>query len=251
MDKDSHSLLNKHIVFIAGEDEYASELMLPKVAADIAGSYGARVTILISSPNPEEPANIPGLELLNTADLAVLYLRFRELPEEQMRHLLGYVQSGKPVLAFRTSTHSFSYPEGHPLEEWNTRFGIEVLGAPWIRHYGHSSSTDVSICWGSESHPILEGIPPRIHARSWLYHVLPYPPEGAQLLLNGHTVDPELKEGTMSSPRIQPVAWTRTNAWGGEVFMTTLGHPEEFDMPEFQQLIRNAIHWLLREGESK
>ncbi|MFD2701877.1 ThuA domain-containing protein [Paenibacillus shunpengii] len=249
MKKDS--LTGKHIVFIAGEDEYMSEITLPQVAKEISDGHGARVTVLTASPEPKESANLPGLEKLASVDLIVLYLRFRELPEEQFRPLLAYVQSGKPILGFRTSTHSFRYPEGHPLEEWNSRFGIEVLGAPWIRHYGHSSSTDVSICRGAEHHPIVEGLPSSFHVRSWLYHVLPYPPEGAQLLLNGHTVDPELKEQTINAPRIQPVAWTRRNAWGGNVFMTTLGHPEEFTMPEFRRLINNAIHWLLKEDEGR
>jgi type 1 glutamine amidotransferase len=42
-----------------------------------------------------------------------------------------------------------------------------------------------------------------------------------------------------------PVAWTGTNSFGGKVFMTTLGHPEDFRVESFQRLVVNAIHWEL------
>ena len=42
-----------------------------------------------------------------------------------------------------------------------------------------------------------------------------------------------------------PVAWTWRNKFGGKVFMTTLGHPEDFKVAAVQRLIINAIHWTL------
>ncbi|WP_261305961.1 ThuA domain-containing protein [Paenibacillus andongensis] len=243
----SNLLARKHIVFIAGEDEYHSEITLASLAKEVQELYGARVTLLTSIPDPTFPSHIPQLEILKEADLAILYLRFRELPEEQLNHVLNYVESGKPVIAFRTSTHAFRYPEGHARQDLNDRFGIDVLGAPWIHHFGHSSSTDVSLAWGAETHPIVQGVPPFFHVRSWLYHTLPYPPEGAHILLNGQTVEPELDEDKrMHAPRIHPVAWTRTNPWGGKVFMTTIGHQEDFEHGAFRTLVKNSIIWALQ-----
>ena len=42
-----------------------------------------------------------------------------------------------------------------------------------------------------------------------------------------------------------PVAWTGKNSFGGKVFMTTLGHPDDFKLEAFQRLVINAIHWEL------
>ncbi|MCQ6558629.1 ThuA domain-containing protein [Paenibacillus mendelii] len=232
----------KRIVFVAGEDEYSSEQTLQQLLKE-AEEQGAETEFLQAEPDPRESSNLPGLENLKDADLAVFYLRFRTLPEEQFRHIREYVEAGKAIVAFRTSTHAFQYPEGHPLADWNDAFGIDVLGAPWIRHFGHSSSTEVAVAYGAEKHPILDDVPSRFTVRSWLYHVLPYPLEGATILLNGYAVSPELTDCPKDAPRIHPVAWTRTNKWGGRVFMTTMGHPEDFEVLSFRTLVRNGISW--------
>ena len=39
------------------------------------------------------------------------------------------VLAGKPVVAFRTTTHAFNYPKGHELEKWNA-FAADYLGGP-------------------------------------------------------------------------------------------------------------------------
>lgn len=236
------SLKSFHIVFIAAEVEYLSEQTLAATAKE-AERLGARTTLLTAYPSPANPANIPGLEALEDADLAVFFIRYRTLPEEQFRHIRNYIESGKPVIGFRTSTHAFLYPKGHPLEIWNTKFGIDVLGAPWIKHYAYTSGTDVFVKPEAGQHPILSGIPDKFHVRSWLYHILPYPPEGSEILLLGQSVDPELKPEPGSV--INPVAWTFNNYAGGRTFTTTMGHPEDFEVPALRTLVMNAIHWAL------
>jgi Trehalose utilisation len=147
-------------------------------------------------------------------------------------------------VGFRTSTHAFNYPPGHELEEWN-RFGAFALGAPpgWGHghtHYGHDSSTDVTVAPGAASHPILQGVAPEFHVRSWLYHVIPdYPPPDATRLLIGKAVNPN------HDAVPNPVAWTWRTKAGGRVFMTTMGHPEDFGVEPFQRLVINGIHWAL------
>ena len=54
----------------------------------------------------------------------------------------------------------------------------------------------------------------------------------------GHAVNPD-KDNAID----HPVAWTGTNSYGGKVFMTTLGHPEDFNLEPFQRLVINGIHW--------
>lgn len=234
------------IVFVAGDHEYSGEHTLPLIAAELEKNYGFRTKILKSYPDQNAEKDIPGLEALKDADLAIFYLRWRQLPKEQLDYIEAYLKTGKPVMGFRTSTHSFNYPKGHELEKWNA-FGEFALNAPpgWggkaaHTHYGHESSTDVSVIPAAAKHPILTGVSPNFHARSWLYRVLPdYPTKGSEWLLMGKSVNPD------KAAIENPVAWTGTNSFGGKVFMTTLGHPEDFQVEAFQRLVINAIHWEL------
>lgn len=231
------------VVFICGDHEYSGEETLPIIAAELEKNYGMRAVVLKASPDHNSEENIPGLEILKEADLAVFYLRWRRLPAEQLAHIETYLKSGKPVMGFRTTTHAFNFPKGHPNEKWNA-FGEFALNAPpgWggkakHTHYGHNSSTDVSIAPAASNNPILTGVAKDFHVRSWLYHVVPdYPTKGSTTLLTGKAVNPE------RAAVENPVAWTGTNTFGGKVFMTTLGHPEDFRIEAFQRLVINAIH---------
>ena len=232
-----------HIVFVSGDHEYGSEETFPLLAAELEKNYGMQTTVLKSSPDENAEENIPGLEALAKADLAVFFLRWRRLPADQIEHIRKYLNSGRPVVAFRTTTHSFNYPKGHPLEIWNS-FAPDYIGGPpgWGNghtHYGHKSSTDVRVISAAESDPILTGVDRSFHVRSWLYHVLPkYPPADAKPLLMGRSVDSEKKD-----PVENPVAWTWKNKAGAKVFVTTMGHPEDFQVEAFQRLVINGMHW--------
>lgn len=234
------------VVFVTGDHEYSGEHTLPLIAAELEKNYGFRTKVLKAYPDQNGEKDIPGLEVLKEADLAVFYLRWRQLPKEQLDYIEAYLKSGKPVMGFRTTTHAFNYPKGSELEKWNA-FGEFALNAPpgWggkaaHTHYGHESSTDVSIIPAAAKHPILTGVAANFHTRSWLYRVLPdYPTKGSEWLLMGKSVNPD------KAAIENPVAWTGTNSFGGKVFMTTLGHPEDFQVEAFQRLVINAIHWEL------
>jgi type 1 glutamine amidotransferase len=232
------------VVFVCGDHEYSGEQTLPLLAQELERRYGMRTRVLTAFPDQNAEENLPGLEILKEADLAVFFLRWRRLPREQVAHIEAYLNSRKPVVGFRTSTHAFNYPPGHELEKWNA-FGKFALGAPpgWGNghfHYGHESSTDVAILPEAAKHPILTGVAKTFHVRSWLYHVLPdYPPPGATRLLMGKAVTPD------KSAIENPVAWTTRTQAGGRAFTTTLGHPEDFEVEAFQRLVINGIHWAL------
>lgn len=234
------------VVFVTGDHEYSSEETMPVIAAALEKDYGMKTIVLKASPDYNSEENIPGLEALKQADLAVFFLRWRRLPPEQLAYIDAYLKSGKPVMGFRTTTHAFHFPEGHPSEKWNA-FGEFALNAPpgWggaakHTHYGHESSTDVYVIPEQANNPMLTGVATNFHVRSWLYRVLPdYPVKGSTWLLMGKAVNPD-KEAIEN-----PVAWTGTNSFGGRVFMTTLGHPEDFTQEPFQRLVINAVHYEL------
>jgi type 1 glutamine amidotransferase len=233
------------VVFVTGDHEYSSEETMPILAAALEKRYGMLTTVLKAYPDENAEENIPGLEALDRADLAVFFLRWRRLPKDQVEHIRRYLDAGKPVVAFRTTTHAFNYPKGHELESWNA-FAVNYLGGPpgWggeHYHYGHKSSTDVRIDPAVANDPVLVGIDKSFHVRSWLYHTVPKsPPMDAKTLLIGHAVDPDRKDAVDN-----PVAWTWRNKAGGRVFMTTLGHPEDFQVESVQRLVFNGIHWAL------
>lgn len=234
------------IVFVCGDHEYSGEETLPILAKELEKNYGFNVKVLKSYPNQNSEKNIPGLEILKEADLAVFYLRWRQLVPEQLAMIDEYLKSGKPIMGFRTTTHAFNFPKGHESEKWNA-FGEFALNAPpgWggkaaHTHYGHNSTTDVSVIPKAKKHPILTGVSPNFHVSSWLYRVLPdYPTKGSEWLLMGKSVNPD------KAAVNNPVAWVGTNSFGAKVFTTTLGHPEDFSVEAFQRLLINAIHWEL------
>lgn len=232
------------IVFVTGDHEYSGEATLPIVAANLEKSYGFRTKVLKAFPDHNAEENIPGLEALKEADVAVFFLRWRRLPEDQVKFIEDYLKTGKPLIGFRTTTHAFNYPKGHPLEKWNA-FAEWAFNAPpgWggkaaHTHYGHNSSTDVRVIPDAKKDPLLTGVADSFHVRSWLYRVLPdYPLKGSTWLLMGRAVNPD------KTAIENPVAWTGKNSFGAKFFMTTMGHPEDFDQEPFQHLVINAIHW--------
>jgi type 1 glutamine amidotransferase len=233
----------KQLAFVIGEPEYDSHNSMPAVADEMTRKYGYRVTQCVTSVVPDAP-NFPlsefsHLEALAEADLMVIFTRFRVLPDKQMEMIEGYLDSGRPVVGLRTASHSFRFPAESKWHSWNVGFGRDVLGTPWISHHGHTSSTDVSVIESARGHAILDNVEERFHVRSWLYRVLPLPAECNQLLW-GVPIAPE------SEPQENPVAWTKTHN-GGRVFFTTLGHPEDFEVASFRNMLANGIRWAVRD----
>lgn len=234
------------VVFVVGDHEYSSELTMPLIADELEQNYGMRTKVLKSQPDHNAEENILGLQALNNADLAVFFLRWRRLPAKQLTYIQNYLESKKPLIGFRTTTHAFNYEKGHTLEKWNA-FGEMAFNSPpgWEKaghtHYGHESTTVVSVISEAAQHPLLTGIDEDFDAASWLYTVLPeYPSGDSQPLLMGKPVNPNDPDATS-----HPVAWTGTNSFGARFFMTTLGHPEDFQQVALQRVTINAVHWLL------
>jgi hypothetical protein len=87
--------------------------------------------------DPHQNRDLQGLELLKKADLVILSMRWRDLPDEQMKMLIDYIQSGRPILAIRTGTHPFALKTSTTYEQWSWNstvpgweggFGRKVLG---------------------------------------------------------------------------------------------------------------------------
>lgn len=170
------------IVFISGDEEYRSEEALVQFAKILNVNHGFNCTVLFAQdPNypgiidPNYQNNIPGLASLADADLMVMLIRFRSLPDDQMRYINDYLKSGRPILGMRTATHAFKFDidptksnyshYGNYYEEnniWKGGFGRLILGEKWIAHHGaHGQQSTLGIVpKETQDHPIFKGIIP-------------------------------------------------------------------------------------------
>lgn len=257
-----------HIVFVTGDEEYRSEESMPMLAKLAKRELGAEVTVLYSLDSlgfidPNRTDHIEGLEALETADLMVIFTRFRNLPENERSYITNYVESGKPIVGFRTATHAFMYKNDSTLVEFNEEWPAKVFGQQWITHHGHFDDgkfpvTDISIKPEQENNPILNGFKP-FKAYSWLYHVdggdWKLQGDSSPLLLGHSTKSQHEIDGDLDKfPLDNPVAWTKsyTGSSGkkARVFFTTLGHPYDFKLVEVRKIALNGIFWALgRENE--
>ncbi len=252
----------KHIVMLAGDHEYRSEETLPALARILARRYGFKCSVLFTTdPNTGfvEPgsSHIAGLDVLRTADLLVVFLRFQDFPDAEMRHLADYLDRGAPVIGLRTATHAFQIrrPDAALAKfTWNNKapdypggFGRQILGETWVSHYGtnHKQSSRLKIVPDAAAHPILRGVKDA-WAVSGGYTADPMP--GSQVLalgqiLNGMTADAPVA----GDKKEMPTAWVRTyqGASGrtGRVFTTTHGASEDLLNEGFRRMLINAALW--------
>lgn len=256
----------KHIVFLAGDEEYRSEEGLPMLAQILAAHHGFKCTVLFSmNPetgeiDPNNQTNIPGLELLDDADLVVMLLRFRELPDDQMKHFVDYFLAGKPLVALRTSTHAFSYSRDPKSpyakydwrsQEWPGGFGRQVLGETWINHHGNhgKESTRGIVNAEAKNHPILRGVRD-IWGPTDVYGIRNYPEDAKTLVFGQVLQGMNSFDAPVSGPKndpMMPVAWIRyyPNEAGttNRVFTTTMGAANDLQSEGLRRLIVNACYW--------
>lgn len=228
------------IVALAGAGEYEPEVTLPRAASQIAAALGAELdmrTSDIAEDVPDFPLSTFGdLSVLQDADLLILALRFRNVSDDELAALAGYVNSGRPLIALRTSNHAFATPPERDLHTWAQEFPATVLGSAWISHHGHTSTTRLTRVADSA---LLDGLPDEFVVESWLY--VADAPSDATVLLWGEPIDPE------TEPVPSPVAWTR-EIRGQRVFYTSLGSESDMERPEVLRLLENAARWCLSDA---
>jgi type 1 glutamine amidotransferase len=221
-----------YVVFIAAEDEYNAAQTLPVFARELQSKYNLDCKVLYGSEKRRE--GIIGLESLKNADLLVLYVRRRALPTGQMKYLRDYLNSGKPLVALRTSSHAFDTKGKVPggCEDWRT-FDHDVLGCNYHNHYKDNAKTTVTVATGAENHPILKGIHTPFESPSSLYMTSPLAQSATLLLI-----------GSIPNRKPEPVAWTNRYK-SARIFYTSSGSPDDFDNEIFRKLMVNAVFWAL------
>lgn len=257
----------KHVVLLAGDEEYRSEEGLPMLAKILSQRHGFQCSVLFSVNeqgviDPEAQDSLSGAEALDSADAIVMLLRFRNWPDETMKHFVDAYQRGVPIIGLRTSTHAFRYPNDRETEYKSfNRFGKETLGEQWVSHWGrHKREATRGVIEPSAfSHPILRGVE-EIFGDSDVYEA--YPPKDAKILVRGAVLDgmnpdddmasyakkrrSDSKQQDINSP-MMPVAWSRVHKHPSgvenKIFCTTLGAATDLQSEGIRRMVVNAVYW--------
>ncbi|WP_026954964.1 ThuA domain-containing protein [Algoriphagus vanfongensis] len=264
----------KHIVLVAGDDEYRSEESMPMLAKMLAEHHGFKTTVLF----PIEPTsgdvvpnfqnNIPGLEHLASADLMIMLIRFRELPDEQSRYIEDFLKAGKPIIGLRTSTHAFAYQKDKDSpyakwtwngteEGWEKGFGKRIFGETWINHHGiHGKEGTRAMVNGvlqMNDHPLLRGVD-NIWVPEDVYGIKGLPEDAEVLLYGQSTAGMDDQAPLIWEKSLMPIAWTKPyqieGGKQGTAFASTMGSSLGFQSEDLRRMVLNASFWLLgMEGE--
>ena len=248
----------KHIVLLAGDEEYRSEEALPMLGKILSKHHGFKCTVLFSMSadgthiDPNHQTGVGGLEALETADLLIIATRFRRPSAEQAAHLDRYLKKGKPVIGLRTATHAFT--GGGRFGDWleYDDFGIKILGERWVSHHGEHKVQGARSVTSSEfkQHPILKTVD-EFFAPSDVYGVINLT-KADEILMRGavtESLDPRSPHvaGQQNNP-MQPLAWLHTyeapDGVQGKSFCTTAGAAVDLVDPNLRRLIVNASYFL-------
>ncbi len=276
----------RHIVLISGDEEYRSEEALPLLARILSFHHGFRCTVLFAIDpetkiiQPNLQTNIPGMEVLQTADLVVLFTRFRNLPNHQMNYLDAYLRSGLPIMGIRTATHAFQLPfnseyahysNGYDGEktEWHGGFGKFILGEQWVAHHGQHQheGTRGRLVDNAKQLPILRGLSDGdVWGSTDVYAVeLPLAADIQPILLGQvahragkfderdihfgmRPTDPVDENDAKNCP-MMPIVWTKTyqlsNGKTRRAMMSTIGASADLLQAGTRRLLTNGVYWCL------
>jgi len=261
----------RHVVFLAGDEEYRSEEGLPMLAKILSQRHGFKATVLFSvdpdgTINPKSSTSLSNPTALDTADAIVMLLRFRAWPDEDMARFDKLLRAGKPIVALRTSTHAFNgFPKGSPWESWNYNnhggFGKRVLGETWLTHWGkHKVEATRGVIEASQrKHPLLRGVS-NLFGDTDVYEA--YPPPDATILVRGLVLQGMTPDSAPADYRKQratdkqeqgvngppmPVVWTRLhkndNGTTNRILTTTMGSATDLENEGLRRLIVNGVYW--------
>lgn len=260
----------KHIVLLAGDEEYRSEEALPMLAKILAQRHGFKCTVLFSvnddgTISPTNGASLSNPHALDSAHAIIMSLRFRHWDDHTLGHFASAMERGVPIVALRTSTHAFSgIPRESRFAKWNYNnkggFGKQVLGETWVTHWGvhKKEATRGVIEPSAKNDPILRGVED-VFGDTDVYEAAP--PADAKILLRGQvlkgmkpTDEPaDYKKRTVGKVEqgvndpMMPVAWTRDhkNEAGtvNKILCTTMGSATDLQNEGMRRLLVNGVYW--------
>lgn len=216
----AHAAEPLKVCILSGSDTYQSEESLPPFQAWLEQNYHVRCTRLVKQADND----LPGLEQLDTCDVALIYIKRMKLSGEQLERFKKYATSGRPIVGLRTASHA--------VQTW-LEFDPEVLGGAYHGHHPVGPVTNIAYTCDGANHPIMSGVELKT--------------AGEALYKNqGHATDIKvLLTGTIPEQPAEALAWTREYQ-GGRIFYTSLGAQDTMAKPDFRRLLANALFWTAR-----
>jgi putative membrane-bound dehydrogenase-like protein len=204
------------VLLISGSLEYKSDDSLAAYQKFLEANFAVECHRAFRKADDD----LPGLDALETCDVALFFTRRLTIKGDQLERVKKYVLSGKPVVAVRTASHGF--------QNW-LEIDKEVLGGNYKNHYGAGPKTAVAIPDAAKDHPILRG-------------VKPFESVGSLYRNTGLKADTTLLMTGTIPDHTEPITWVREYK-GARIFTTSLGHPKDFEDPNFLKLLTNALFW--------
>ncbi len=261
----------KHVVLLAGDEEYRSEEALPMLAKILSQRHGFKCTVLFSvnddgTINPTRGESLSNPAALDSADAIVMLLRFRHWDDATMKKFDDAVKRGVPIIALRTSTHAFNgFAKGSAWESWNFNvnggWGKKVVGETWVTHWGKHKieATRGQIEPSAREDAVLRGVTD-VFGDTDVYEA--YPPADAKILLRGIVLKgmnptdapaeyskkraTDKQEQPVNEPAM-PVAWSRElkNESGtmNRILCTTMGSATDLKNEGLRRFIVNSVFW--------
>ena len=248
----------KHVVLVAGDEEYRTEESMPMLAKILSQKHGFKCTVVFSYSkdgtyiDPNHQQGLKGLSALDSADVMLIGTRFRQPNAEEAAHVTKFLNDGKPIIGIRTSTHAFRGGGSFGDKISFDAFGRKVLGEQWVSHHGGHKSQGARGHIQEEfaDHPILKGVKD-VFGPSDVYGVV-HLTEADDILMRAsvtESLDPKSKDidGPKNNP-MQPFAWLHpyeaSNGKKGRAFCTTGGASVDLVNEDLRRMLVNAAYFL-------
>lgn len=213
-----------HVAIIVNDNEYHSDKTLRAFAQrELIEKRDWHVSFIDGEPK----GGFRGIEVLPTADLAIIYSRRIPVRPEEKKLIEAFAASGKPMIGLRTASHAFSVRGEAPEGFVNlSTFDQDIWGGSYDNHT--KSETNVTLAEGAANHKLLAGIDLTSpwHSKSTLYRN-PKLVKPAEVLLWGE-----------ADGEKYPVAWKLIV---NNVFYTSLGAPGDFEDIRFTKMLANVL----------
>jgi putative membrane-bound dehydrogenase-like protein len=212
------------VCLVSGSLEYESDASLAAFQEHLETNYAVQCSRAFRRTDEE----IPGLENLETCDVALLFTRRLKPAGEALERIQAYCRSGKPLVGVRTASHAFQ-----------TWLGLdrEVLGGSYTGHFGKGPPCEVRFTDKGRGHAILEG-------------VAEYASTASLYKNQANAADTETLLMGTAAGKTEPLAWTRLHQ-GGRVFYTSLGDQADFRNENFRRMLANALFWTARRAPER
>ena len=211
--------------------EYESETSLKWIAQQMESKYAARSFWFkgqdISEGSSEAtPTVITNLNDLDSLDVLVIFIRRVWLNPTQTAKLKSFLNSGKGIVGIRSACHA--------IQSWDLGRGIDstIFGGVYNNH-GANNGYDLEFTTAAKTHPIFKDV--QIFKAD---HSLYYQNYAGRTVASDVNI---LMYGSSIEGRF-PVTWTRQRM-GSNIFFTSTGTQVDFQNPQFQKMIINAVLW--------